>query len=127
MYPNLRKLVVKELLFQESTKEEIDNQTAKLFEDMKMYRESSLWNPEYILMMRSDQLTSDVREDLMMEIENQKFIGINGIKDIISKHMYIKVSPFLKDLMMRDAFLDMKEDATTYLAPKLYKAFLADN
>lgn len=78
-------------------------------------------------MMRSDQLTSDVREDLMMEIENQKFIGINGIKDIISKHMYIKVSHFLKDQMMRDAFLDMKEDETTYLAPKLYKAFLADN
>jgi hypothetical protein len=124
MYPNLRKLVVKELLFQESTKEEIDSQTAKLYADMKMYRESSLWNPEYILMMRADQLTSDEREDLIVEIETHNG---KGIKDIISNHMYIKVSPFLKGMMMRDAFLDMKEDATTYLAPKLYKAFLADS
>jgi hypothetical protein len=126
MYPNLRKLVVKELLFPDSTKEEITVETAKLYADMKSYRESSLWNAEYMLTMRADQLTSDEREDLTMEIENLQSENIKGIKDIIVKHMYVRVSPFLRDMMMRDAFLDMREDAMTYLAPKLYKAFLAD-
>ena len=126
MYPNLRKLVEKELLFPDSTREEIDAETTKLFEEMKSYRDTALWNPEYMLTMRADQLTEDEREDLAMEIETLEGQGGTGINFIISGHMHVKVSPFLMNNMMRDAYLDMKEDARTYLAPKLYKAFLAD-
>ncbi len=124
LYPNLRKLVAKELLFPDSTAAEIDSTTARLYADMKIYKESALWNPEYMLTMRGDQLTADEREDLAMEIET---LGrLEGIVRVIEKYMYVRVSPFLRDAMRRDAFLDMKEDAREYLAPKLYKAFLAD-
>jgi hypothetical protein len=127
MYPNLRKLVAEEIALPKSTAAEIDAETATLFAEMKAYSKTDIWQSEYALYMGEDQLTADEREELSNDIETREADGETGIRKIIDAHMYVQASPFLDFQMRRDVFMDIEHDAREYLAPKLFKAFEADN